>query len=209
MYNMAPIHNAAARGNLVEVRRLLNAGANINARHNEMTPLMYAASNGRANVIRHLINKGANARLKQAENNPRTALIFATEGGHVNAVRALIRHSNLNVQNGNGRTALTVAASLRYPEIVRMLVRAGARPNNETVQYLMNNNNMQNLLGSALVRRTIARRALTNRVRRAHIARRTHAMRGQLTYAPVQEGRRTVTGLPVGVRNLIAQMMRR
>ena len=206
---MAPLHNAASRGNLTEVRRLINAGANINARNIErLTPLMLAAHRGHANVIRYLLTRGANARARQNENNPRTALIYAVEKGNLNSVRALLRHSNLNVQDGNGRTALTTAASLNKPNLVQMLVRAGAKPNAETLEYIFNNNNMRNLIGGLVLKRHIAKRAVSP-MRSAMVSRRTHAMRGQLGSARVQTGSTYVNGIPVHIRNMIAAHMRR
>ena len=198
---MAPLHNAVRAGNLAEVRRLVNARANVNARNNDrLTPLMIAAYRGHANVIRYLLNKGANARARQNQNHPRTALIYAVEKGNVNSVRALIRHSNLNVQDGNGRSALTTAASLNKKNLVRMLVRAGAKSNDATLEYIMNNNGMRNLVGSALLRRIAMKNTVVPRMRAAMIARKNRnlEMRRQLGRA----------GLPPAVRNLVGTMVR-
>ena len=198
---MAPLHNAVSAGNLAEVRRLVNARANVNARNNDrLTPLMIAAYRGHANVIRYLLSKGANARARQNQNHPRTALIYAVEKGNVNSVRALIRHSNLNVKDGNGRSALTTAANLQMPNLVRMLVRAGAKPNEATLEYIMNNNAMKNLIGSALVRRIAMKKTVVPRMHAAMTARKNRnlAMRQQLGRA----------GLPPAVRNLIGTMVR-
>lgn len=203
---MAPIHNAALSGNLAAVRRLIDAGASVNARNNErMTPLMFAAHGGHAPIIRHLLNRGANARARQTQNDPRTALIYAVERGNVNSVRALLRHSNLNAQDGNGRSALTTAANLNKLNLVRMLVRAGAKPNAVTLEYINGRHNARNLMGSMLVRRTLLKRA----IRAAKVSRRTHAMRGQLGSARVQTGSTYSNNIPLGVRNLIASIMRR
>jgi len=202
MLHMAPLHNAVSAGNLAEIRRLVNARANVNARNDErLTPLMLAAHRGDANVIRYLLSKGANARARQNQNHPRTALIYAVENGNVNSVRALIRHSNLNVQDGNGRSALTTAASLNKKNLVRMLVRAGAKSNDATLEYIMNNNAMQNLIGSARVRRIAMKNTVPPRMRAAMIARKNRnlEMRRQLGKA----------GLPPLVRNLVGTMVRR
>lgn len=205
---MAPIHNAASRGNLIEVRKLVNSGANINARNNQrLTPLMSAAHRGHANVIRYLLTKGANARARQNENNSKTALIYAVENGNVNSVRALIRHSNLNARDENMRSALTAAANLKKPNIVRMLMHAGAKPNEYTINYIRNNNNMRNLVGGLILKRHIVKRAVSP-LRAAMASRRTHAMRGQLGSARVRTGSTYVEGIPVHLRNMIAAYMR-
>jgi len=203
------IHTAAQRGNLNRVKALVNQGVNVNLRNNEnMTPLMHAAFGGHANVIRFLLSRGANAKARMNSVN-RNALIFAVEKGNANAVRALLRHSNLSVQNANGRSALTTAANLRHPEIVRMLVRAGARPNNATHEYLRHNSNdMKNLIGNMLIRRAIAKRAVP-RMLEAKASRRNLAMRQQLGGVMVREGNKNVKGLPPVARNLIGLMMRR
>jgi len=202
------IHTAAQRGNLNRVRALLNQGVNVNLRNNEnMTPLMYAASGGHANVIRFLLSKGANAKARMNWN--RNALIFAVEKGNANAVRALLIHSNLSLQNGNGRSALTTAANLGRPEILRMLVRAGARPNHLTHEYLRHNSNdMKNLIGNMMIRRAIVKKAVP-RMLEAKASRRNLAMRQQLGGVMIREGNKNVKGIPPVARNLIGLMMRR
>jgi ankyrin repeat protein len=210
---MAPLHNAAARGNLSEVRRLINAGENVNARNNQsMTPLMHAAMRGHANVIRHLLNRGASARLRRNTNNTRSAIHYAIENGHVNAVRALVRHSNLQAQNGNGRNPLTIAAGLHHPEIVRILIRSGARPNNMTNEYLANNTNKnrRNLVGASLVKWSIAKRTIPATLRAGMKARKNRnlAMRQQLSGMKIQTGSSTVKGLPRELQNIIGKMVR-
>lgn len=208
---MAPIHNAALRGNLDAVRRLINAGANVNARNNDerMTPLMFAAHGGHAHVIRHLLNRGANARARQTNDDPRTALIYAVEKGNMNSVRALLRHSNINAQDGNGRSALTTAANLNKLNLVRMLVRAGAKPNEYTLEYINGRHNARNLMGSMLVRRALVKKAVP-RMRAAMTARKNRnlAMRQQLGGAIIQTGSTSVKGLPPVVRNLIGKILR-
>lgn len=198
------IHNAAWEGNIAAINRLLNTGVNINSRTREgMTPLMMAAVRGHTNVIRHLLKKGANARARAGMGNNRTALIFATESGNVNSARALLSHSNLHARDSNRRTALTVAASMGRPAMIRLLVRAGARPNNATREYTANNNQTRNLIGSMLVRRAMLR----GTVHRIPHRRRSHAMIGQLGSARVQTGSTHVTGIPVHILKKISKLM--
>ena len=205
---MTRLHNAALRGDIRVVRKLVNLGENVNARNGDhMTPLMLAAHRGHATVIRHLLNKGANSRARQSEHNPKTALIYAVERGNVNSVRALLIHSNLNVQGGNGRSALTTAANLRKPNIVQMLIRAGARPNAMTLGYIMNNSALRNSIGGMFVRRALAKKAV-RAVMTARMKNRNFSMREQLSGVNVETGSTRVKGLPSGVRNLIGTMMR-
>lgn len=155
------IHNAAYQGNLPKVRTLLGAGVPINLRNqNNMTPLMSAAYGGSAHVVRHLINRGANTRAKTGNT---TALMFAVRSGNVNTVRALLRHSNLEAKNPDQLTALAIAASNMKninPEIIRMLIRAGARTNENLLNYLWENKATRNLIGNVILRRARARRAI-------------------------------------------------
>ena len=60
-----------------------------------------------------------------------------------------------------------------------------------------------------LQRRRNLRNHAASRMRAARTARRTRSMRGQLGSVRVQTGSRTVNGIPLGVRNLIASIMRR
>jgi ankyrin repeat protein len=170
---------------------------------------MKAAARGHANVIRYLLNKGANARARMSQNNTRSAIHLAAEEGHLNAVRSLVRHSNLKAQDGNGRSVLTIAAGIRNPEMLRMLIRAGARPNNMLNEYI-NNRNRKNLIGAALVKWSIAKRAIPAKLRAGMKARKNRnlAMRQQLGGANIQTGSTSVKGLPPGVRNLIGMMVR-
>jgi ankyrin repeat protein len=207
---MTALHVAALKGDLETVRRLVNAGMNKNAKNHEgMTPMMYAAHKGHSNVIRYLLNKGANARIGISPNHPMTAIHFAAEEGHVNAVRHLIKHSNLRHTDGNGRSVLTIAAGLNDPRMMRMLIKAGARPNNGTLEYLFNNRNKRNRLAAELIRWSRAKRAIPRTLRTAAASRRTHAMRGQLGSVRVRTGSTTVNGIPVHIRNMIAAYMRR
>jgi len=208
------LNRAVARGDLEAVRKLVNAGANINAKSSNrtyggLTPLMIAAHGGDSKIIRYLLNKGANARTRMPNGDNRTAIHFAAESSDVNSVRSLIPYSNLRARDGNGRSVFTIAAGKRDPKMFLMLIRAGARPNNNLVENLVNNNNRANLIGTELMKWSHAKRAIARNLKAAAMSRRTHAMRKQLGSVHVRTGSTYVNGVPVHIRNMIAAHMRR
>ena len=152
------IHTAARRGNVARVSELLHAGVPVNTRDaNGYTPLMWAANKGNVRMIRFLLKKGANARLKNQHNV--TPLILATQVNSLPAMRELLRHSNINAKNLNGQSALAFAAAhTRDPAGARMLLRAGAKLDSNTREYLYpghgsSNTRWRNLVTEMLVRR--------------------------------------------------------
>ncbi len=66
---------AAALGNVAEVKTLIGRGAHVNARHkNGMTALLAAALSGHVDAVKALITEGAD--LKTRYRNDATALIL-------------------------------------------------------------------------------------------------------------------------------------
>jgi uncharacterized protein len=77
----------------------------------------------------YLLGKGANPNL--ADKKGTTALMLATQLGFVDGVDWLIGNkgkttTNIDATNRSGETALIMAVHLRNPEVVRMLLKAGA-----------------------------------------------------------------------------------
>jgi uncharacterized protein len=77
----------------------------------------------------YMLGKGANPNL--ADKKGMTALMLATQLGFVDGVDWLIGNkgrttTNINASNRSGETALIMAVHLRNPEIVRILLKAGA-----------------------------------------------------------------------------------
>lgn len=121
---------AAYEGDVDEVRRLVEAGADPNA-HNDFgaSAMSVAAATGDAAVIRELLKGGADPESPNAEGQ--TALMAVARTGHVEAARLLLRAgADVNAkERWGGQTALMWAAAQRQPEMVRVLVKAGARVN--------------------------------------------------------------------------------
>ena len=102
------------------VGRLLDAGVDVNARYgNDLTALMWAAgfSDGAGvrdaeSVVTLLIERGA--RLDDADNRGRTALMIAAETGHAAIVALLLaRGADRRCRDKEGKSALDLAAAER------------------------------------------------------------------------------------------------
>lgn len=124
---------AATHANKVEtVRALIAAGVDIDIRDNRLdNPFLYASAEGLYEIVKLTIEAGADTRLTNRFGG--TALIPAAERGHVEIVRELLAHTDVDVNHINnlGWTALLEAIILsdggpRHQQIVQLLVDHGA-----------------------------------------------------------------------------------
>jgi ankyrin repeat protein len=109
------------------VEFLLRAGARPNAANDTgVTPLYLACMNRNAEMVDKLLAAGANpnAALLKGE----TVLMMCARSGATAAVRSLaIRGADVNAKEPlHGQTALMWAAAQRRPDVVKILVEAGA-----------------------------------------------------------------------------------
>ena len=121
------LHRAVHRGDVVEVDRLIRAGADVHARTRYgVMPLHLACVNGDAAIVRRLLDAGAdpNAALPDGE----TVLMTAARTGQVEALRALLaRGADVQAREpARGQTALMWAAAENNAGAVRLLVESGA-----------------------------------------------------------------------------------
>ena len=122
---------AAIQGDLAEIKTLLDAGADVNAKDRiEDSPYLYAGARGHLDILKMTLTHGAD--IKSINRYGGTALIPASERGHVETVRTLIE-AGVDVDHVNrlGWTALLEAVILgdggvRHQKIVDLLVKAGA-----------------------------------------------------------------------------------
>ena len=121
------LHEAAAAGDIEQVKKLISEGANIDAKNKQgRTPLHIAAANGRMEVAGLLIEKGANINAKH--NSGGTPLHLAVNGGHKEMVELLItKGADINVKNRGGNAPLNNAMQRGYTEIVELLRAHGAK----------------------------------------------------------------------------------
>ncbi|MBC8142793.1 MAG: ankyrin repeat domain-containing protein [Armatimonadetes bacterium] len=131
---------AAASGNVAEIRRAIEAGADPNQSSNYgWTPLRYASERGKSNAIRALLKLGADIHRGERLPNDSTYLHHAVQSGNAESVRLLLAAgSDPEARDKAGETPLHYAARCEVyagaaidtgiPRIVARLIAAGANP---------------------------------------------------------------------------------
>jgi ankyrin repeat protein len=117
------IHEAAKKADLKEVTRLLEQGADVNAKDNTgITPLHWAVINSHKAVADLLIAKGADVSAK--DNIGRTPLhIVANEDM---AALLIAKNADLNAKDGIGQTPLVAACFNKHKDVIVLLILSGA-----------------------------------------------------------------------------------
>jgi ankyrin repeat protein len=122
--------DAAEVGDLGIVKRLINKGANVNAKAEDFrtTPLMFAATNGYVEMAQFLIDNGAN--INDIDDLQKTPLMYAAASGRLEIERLLIKNgANVDATNDNLRTALIYAVRNGKLASTRLLIDNGANVN--------------------------------------------------------------------------------
>ena len=120
------LFNAAAWGNLAEVQKLLEQGADKD-KANEIgtTPLLIAAENGHLAVVRYLVEQGADK--NKAMNQGATPLYIATQQGHLAVVQYLVEQgADKDKADNEGVSPLLIAAQNGHLTVVQYLLEQGA-----------------------------------------------------------------------------------
>ena len=124
--------NAAKKGDLHRVERLLAKGADVNARSSTGGTALYGASfNGHLAIVQTLLAKGADVNCAtQSGSHP---LAAASQQGHLDIVQLrLEKGAQVNAKDSDGLTALYSASQAGQIEIVRALLAKGADVNLKT-----------------------------------------------------------------------------
>jgi ankyrin repeat protein len=127
------ILEATAENNLSKVRRLVAAGASLNARNDSGTGLLQmAVARGQLHLVQFFLEHGANPNAQDMRGL--SVLMLASVTGTPDIVKLLIQAgAKIDQKDESGRTALlySLAASSRIPldNIVSMLLAAGADVN--------------------------------------------------------------------------------
>ena len=112
-------------GDINEVRRLLESGANPNIKdpsydEDAWTPLLYASSYGFYEIANLLLDYEADPNIP--DDWGQTPLMWASYKGHEEIVRLLLESgADPNVIDHYGRTSLMVAEEMGYDNVVRLI----------------------------------------------------------------------------------------
>ena len=122
-----PIHDAAKAGDAEQVKRLIEAGTDVNEKDVAFkTALHWAADAGHMAVVQVLVGKGADVNAKDLTDV--TPLHLAVLGEHESIVKFLIsKDGDVSLADSHGITALDDATNRGYMGIVEILKRAGAK----------------------------------------------------------------------------------
>jgi ankyrin repeat protein len=89
-----PLLDAVMKGNLKQVKNLVEKGANINAGNYTFTPLERAANDGNLEIVEYLLSKNAM--------DPQRAFARALEKKHIDVIKLLIKSGKVDI-NKNAR----------------------------------------------------------------------------------------------------------
>ncbi len=119
-----PIMWAANSGDIKEAKKLIKAGADVNAASYEgWSTLMAAADKGRTEMVRFLIDKGAD--VNTADRNGWTALIAAANWGYVDIVKMLLKAgADPAARDDGGTSAAELARSKGFDEAAGLIEEA-------------------------------------------------------------------------------------
>lgn len=129
-----PLHKAAKGGHVDAARLLVDYSASIDAANARgYTPLMTAARWGREDMVAFLLSTGAY--VDEIAENGDTALILSVRDARLGVVRQLLEFGasteSMSVRadmSEQGQSALLNAARIGQPEVVELLLSAGADP---------------------------------------------------------------------------------
>ncbi len=113
-------HRNISVGDAALVKKLLDEGADINAKDDGLTLLMKAATEGYLKTAKLLIDKKADIDAKTNEGN--TALMAASMAGYTKIVELLVNAgANTKAKNNLGYTAEMYANEQNYTNITQVL----------------------------------------------------------------------------------------
>ena len=128
--SMPPLNIAAEKGNLENVKELLNSKVDVDslAQSTGETPLHHAAGKGHNVIAELLIANGANVNV--LGEGGWTPLCFAAKKGYKEIAELLIdKGADVNTKDDTGRTPLHWVAFARKNEIVELLIANDADVN--------------------------------------------------------------------------------
>jgi ankyrin repeat protein len=125
------LHQAIQRDDEVEVRRLIESGANVNLPSAYgFTPLMQAIQRGQEQVCKCLLSHDADINFENE--NGETALLLAAQFRQESIFKLLIDHkANVHHKNAKGNTPFIEAARAGWEATCIYLIKLGVNPHHE------------------------------------------------------------------------------
>jgi len=122
----ASLLNAAGKGNLEELKGILDRGVDLDfSQRSGKTALIFASKNGHLDIVTQLLDRGANIDAKDRFGG--TALHYAASENHLDVIKELLdRGANIEAQNKEGETSLHWAAGENCLDVIKELVERGA-----------------------------------------------------------------------------------
>lgn len=126
------IINAARRGSIVEISKLLKQGYDINCglKENIRTPLHWAVQEKRCRTVKYLINNGAV--IDAIDEDGMTPLVLASGNGCLLIVKLLLENGanpNIQIRKSGMITPLHNACAWGCNDCVKVLIKYGANIN--------------------------------------------------------------------------------
>jgi serine/threonine-protein phosphatase 6 regulatory ankyrin repeat subunit B len=116
-------YHALTKGHASVAVKLLKHNADPNLSPDARTPIYFAAGLGDTSLVEMMLRQ-------KAQTNPKefAPLLSAAEAGHTKIVELLLDHkADLNAVDGDGNTAMHIAASKGHQYVVKLLLRRKAR----------------------------------------------------------------------------------
>ena len=128
---MAALFEACRRGDLVQVKKLVNKGHSVNGSQvHGRTPLIVASIYGHSDIVRYLLEQNANVNI--TDDPGLSALCYACEGGHLDVVNMLLSKGAETEAKNARDTPLMRAIRYGHPTVVEALISSGASVNVKT-----------------------------------------------------------------------------
>eukprot|EP01105_Mastigella_eilhardi_P000961 TRINITY_DN1120_c0_g1_i1.p1 TRINITY_DN1120_c0_g1~~TRINITY_DN1120_c0_g1_i1.p1 ORF type:complete len:1221 (-),score=409.90 TRINITY_DN1120_c0_g1_i1:38-3700(-) len=125
----APLHTAIMHNNITAVKKLLAAGANIDAQnHAGDVPLHLAVQYGDPAIVSLLVHSKANLDLRNNDGNTPMHLAIV-EGTEVTAAALAAQGARLDIKDAEGNTALHLACNAGYSAAtIALMLQKSAKP---------------------------------------------------------------------------------
>ena len=129
------LHLASGMGFGSEVRLLVKAGADLNIKENTgKTALHWASSNAQAHVVKVLIEAGADLNIKENEIGLTPLHVACMIENNIDVIKLLVEAPGIDINKfvkDELLTPLDTAIKRGFPEVVKLLRKAGAKTTKE------------------------------------------------------------------------------